>query len=104
MPKVYICDSGLVNLLADNNEKNLFENSVYQNLKNEGKINYYCRKSGIKVDFIIDQKKAYDVKINPTEYEHRKLKSLTKEIGCVNYKIVSKNHSTLDNVTYGFML
>lgn len=104
MPKVYVCDTGLANILANINEQHLFENSIFQNLKNRGDVNYYYRKSGVKIDFILNRKHAYDVTINPTEVEHRKLDSLTAELACSDYKIISKNYSTLNNVIYGFML
>jgi len=105
MPKVYLCDSGLANLFAsDIGEKCLFENSVYQSLKDYGRINYYYRKSGVNIDFIIDGKKAYDIRLNPKRLGYKKMKSLAGELGCIDFNMISKNHSTLDNVIYGFML
>ena len=104
MPKVYVCDSGLANLFTRVDEKYLFENSVFQNLKKRGEVNYYNRKSGVKIDFIIDRRNAYDVKINPSVSDLRKLTSLTKDLACSSSNMIAKNYSNLDNVLYGFML
>ena len=56
MPKVYICDTGLVNQFAKIGAGHLFENSIFQNLRGKGELNYYQRKSGIEIDFIYDKK------------------------------------------------
>lgn len=104
MPKVYVCDSGLANLFTRVDEKYLFENSVFQNLKKRGEVNYYNRKSGVKIDFIIDRRNAYDVKINPSVSDLKKLTSLTKDLACSSSNMIAKNYSNLNNVLYGFML
>jgi hypothetical protein len=104
MPKVYVCDSGFLGLFSKVDNGCMFQNSIFQSLRRKGKVNYYHRKSGVKIDFIINRESAYDVRINPHESNIRKLNSLTYKLGCNNYRIVSKTYSTLENVTYGFML
>lgn len=104
MPKIYICDSGLANLLGPVDEKCIFENSVLQHLKNRGEVNYYYRKSGVLIDFIIDKKHAYKLSMNPTESGTRKFIHLARQLGFSDCKIVSKNYSALRDVVYGFML
>jgi predicted AAA+ superfamily ATPase len=56
MPKVYMCDTGLANNFARLDEGHLFENSVFQNLRIRGALNYYQRKSGVEIDFVLDKK------------------------------------------------
>jgi len=104
MPKVYVCDSGLANQFAIVDEGHLFENSIYQSLRVKGEINYYSRKSGVEIDFILNKEDSYEVKINPTESDVRRLKSLTEEIRLKDFKIISKNYSALENIIYGFMI
>lgn len=104
MPKVYVCDSGIANHFARVDEGRLFENSVFQSLRMKGKVNYYQRKSGVEIDFILDGEKAYEVKINPTEPEARKLEKLAQELKFKEYNIVSKNYCPLENTIYGFMV
>jgi predicted AAA+ superfamily ATPase len=104
MPKVYVCDSGMVNRFARLDIGHIFENSVFQNLRTRGELNYYQRKSGVEIDFILDKKIAYEVKISPRDAAVRKLEELSKELGLEDYRMVSKNHSELEHVIYGFML
>jgi hypothetical protein len=103
MPKVYICDTGLANHFSRLDEGHLFENSVFQNLRIKGDLNYYQKKSGVEIDFILDKTYAYEVKINPQESDLRRLKQLSTELG-LQGTMISKNYSILDNVVYGFML
>ena len=103
-PKVYICDTGLANQFAKLDDGRLFENSVFQNIRQKGAVNYYQRKSGVEVDFILNKKTAYEVKLNPTEADLRKLQVLAGELGLEDFKIISRNHSALKNTLYGFMI
>jgi len=104
MPKVYLCDSGLANQFARPSEGVLFENNIFQNLKQKGEINYYQRKSGAEIDFILNKKGAYEIKINPRENDLKKLGRMSRELGLKEFKLISKNYSQLENVIYGFML
>lgn len=103
-PKVYLCDSGLANHFAKLDEGRLFENNVFQNLRLKGELNYYQRKSGMEIDFILNKKRAYEVKLNPRESDMRKLKAFTKELNLEGFEIISKNYGESGNITYGFML
>jgi predicted AAA+ superfamily ATPase len=97
-------ETGLVNHFARLDEGHIFENSVFQNLRARGELNYYQRKSGVELDFILDQKEAYEVKINPGESDARRVRELSHELGLERYRIVSRKFSELEGVTYGFML
>ncbi|MFO7928052.1 MAG: ATP-binding protein [Candidatus Humimicrobiaceae bacterium] len=103
-PKIYFCDCGLAKHLATIGEGQLFENCIFQNLRLKGKINYYQRKSGTEIDFILNKSEAYEVKISPTESHLSKLLKLSKEIGMDKSYIISKNYSTINNVKYGFSI
>lgn len=61
--KIYFCDTGLLNYLANVAEGSIFENAVFQNLKDSGKINYYEKYKGPEIDFILDEKMALEAKI-----------------------------------------
>jgi len=104
MPKVYLCDSGLANHFAKLDPGALFENSVFQSLRLKTKLNYYQRKSGMEIDFIADEEKAYEVKITPQESDIRKLKEMAGMLNLFDFKIISKKYSRLKNVIYGFSL
>lgn len=104
MPKVYVCDTGLANHFARLAAGHLFENSVFQNLRTQGEIHYYQKKSGVEIDFILNQKTAFEVKINPRAAEIKRLKELSAQIGLKDCKMISKNYSELEDVIYAFML
>lgn len=104
MPKVYACDTGLANHFARLSEGHVFENSVFQNLRVKGELNYYQRKSGVEIDFVLDKKTAFEVKISPQESDLKKLKELSAQIGLKDYRIISKNYTKINHVIYAFML
>lgn len=104
MPKVYLCDSGLAYHLAKLDMGRLFENSVFQSLRLKGELNYYQRKSGTGIDFILNKKEAYEVKINPRESDVKRLKEMARGLKLEEFKIVAKNYNEAENIVYGFMV
>ncbi|MEK7598438.1 MAG: ATP-binding protein [Patescibacteria group bacterium] len=103
-PKFYLCDSGLVNQFAKVNEGSLFENAVFSALRLKGEVNYYQKKSGVEIDFILDKKFAFEVKSRAYEQDMKRLSLLAKELKLKGYKIISRKYSNLRNVDYGFNL
>lgn len=104
IPKVYVCDTGLANHFARLDEGHIFENSVFQNLRVKGELNYYQRKSGVEIDFILNRRAAYEAKISPGASDVRRMKELSDELGLMSCRMVSRKFSELEGVTYGFML
>jgi hypothetical protein len=102
-PKVYICDTGLINSFTRISEEDLFKNSVFQNLRGEDELFYYQKKGGSQIDFVFKDT-AYNVKVSPKKADLSKLKRLSLSIGINNFKVVSKNYSEYEDATYAFML
>jgi predicted AAA+ superfamily ATPase len=94
--KVYICDTGIVNHFAKVSEGNLFENSVYNNLKHHGKVNYYQRRSGGEIDFVLPEKNiSFEVKLSGTERDLAKAKKISSSLKIPECYVVSKKfHQT----------
>ena len=67
-------------------------------------VNYYQKKSGVEINFIIDKKYAYEVKIKAYEQDIKRLAALSKELKLKDYRIISRKYSPLEHVRYGFML
>jgi hypothetical protein len=103
-PKIYLCDTGLANHFAKLDAGTLFENGVFQNLNTKGEVNYYQKKSGVEIDFIFNKKVAYEVKLTPDESDANRLKQLSRELEIDDFKIVSRNYTSLENALYGFMI
>ncbi|MGQ9778203.1 MAG: DUF4143 domain-containing protein [Thermodesulfobacteriota bacterium] len=102
--KIYLCDSGIANHYARLEPGLVFENNIFQNLRIKGEINYYQRKSGVEVDFILNKKFGYEVKIKPDYCDLQKLKKIAKEIGLQRYTIISKEYVEMDRILYGFQI
>jgi predicted AAA+ superfamily ATPase len=52
--KLFWCDAGMVNVLGRVSQGQLFEQSVYQNIRTAGKLAYYSKGEGSEIDFIVD--------------------------------------------------
>lgn len=103
-PKIYICDSGLVNHFARITEECLFENSIFQNLRIKGNLQYYERKSGSSIAFILNNETAFDVELHPRKSDLTRIQRLSNDLMLKNYYLVSKNYSELDSIQYSFMV
>lgn len=101
--KVYLCDSGLVNNIAKTPFGSLFENAIYHQLRTKGEVNYYQRKSGVEIDFILNKQIAYEVKTKATAFDKLKLQRLVKQLKLKEENLVSFEYSTTKNL-YGFQL
>ena len=53
--KLYFCDNGIMNVLAETAAWVKFENSIFTQLHHTGKLCYYALKTGREVDFILDK-------------------------------------------------
>jgi hypothetical protein len=82
----------------------MFENAVFLSLATRGNVNYYQRKNGVEIDFIVDKKQAYEVKLMPSPRDARRLESLAGELGLEQWQIVSKHYANMQNCVYAFML
>lgn len=103
-PKVYLCDSGLANRLANPDEGQTYENSVFQNLRPKGEIAYYKKKNGAEIDFLLDKTHAFEAKMTPQQRDVNQLKRVAEELGMKSFYVVSRSFTELENTTYGFMI
>ncbi len=103
-PKFYVCDSGIINNFARVNEGSIFENAVFSALRLKGEVNYYQRKSGVEIDFVLDKRQAFEAKIFSREQDVKKLAMLTGEIGLEAYTLVTRKYTLLPHTRLGFLL
>ena len=90
--KVYFCDTGLLNYLGKVSEGAILENAVFQNLKGYGKMNYYQKHKGPEIDFILDEKIAFEVKTYGEIKDVEKLRKFAGEIGLQDYYLITKTY------------
>ncbi|MBI2966760.1 MAG: ATP-binding protein [Bacteroidetes bacterium] len=88
--KVYLCDTGFLTHLAKIPEGSLLENSVFLNLRKYGKLNYYQRRSGPEIDFILPEKKiALEVKSKASARDYFNLAKTAGSIGIKEFYVTS---------------
>jgi predicted AAA+ superfamily ATPase len=104
MPKIYACDTGLINHFARVDRGNLFENSVFQNLRLKGDLRYFQRKSGAELDFILDNDTAYEVKITTHQSDISRIETLTSQLKLKDFFVVTLSYSSLNHVIFPFLL
>jgi len=96
--KIYFCDTGILNILGRISPGTILENAIYRGLKNYGKVNYYQRRTGAEIDFILNGKIGFEVKNQGRSYDVKKLAKLNKNIGIKESYVISKNYSKDDGV------
>ncbi|PIP75405.1 hypothetical protein COW86_03935, partial [Candidatus Kuenenbacteria bacterium CG22_combo_CG10-13_8_21_14_all_39_9] len=74
----------------------------FQSLRLKGELNYYQRKTGGEIDFILNKREAYEIKIKPGKSDLNKLKKIASSIKLDSYRIVSLNYTSLEKTIYGF--
>lgn len=91
--KVYLCDTGMIKILGGADAGSIFENSVFANLKKYGAINYYQRRTGAEIDFIIDKKIALEAKNRGGRFDVNKTKKIADGLGLKTAFVASKEYS-----------
>jgi len=94
--KLYFVDTGLVNILADIHSGAQLENTIFCQLSHYGELEYYSRRSGLEIDFILNSKIALEVKETPTLTDQKQLADLAKKISINNFHIISRYPPTQD--------
>ncbi len=90
--KLYLCDGGMVNVLGKVSEGQLFEQSIFQNLRQQHTLNFFY-KDGSEVDFIIDESIACEVKTSVSKRDIAHLKAKAKSLNLAEFYIISKEYS-----------
>ena len=78
--KLYFCDNGIARILADLSEGVLFENAVFNQLRNYGSLNYLSKGNEYEVDFIVTKgntSSALEVKYHPILSDDQRLKRIS---------------------------
>jgi len=104
MPKIYLCDCGLVNHLVKIDPGRIFENCIFQALRAKGSLHYYQKKTGIEIDFVLNKETAYEIKLRPYDTDLKRLKALSKELDLKQYTLISKEYCQLENTLFGFQI
>jgi uncharacterized protein len=104
-PKLYFADNGILNILGGKNISagQIFENAVATQLNNKFKLNYYQKKNGQEIDFILNENIAVEVKETPILQDLNVLKHRAKEIELSKVILIGNNApgNNFKNFTWG---
>ncbi len=86
--KLFFCDTGLANFLGKISLGQLFENSVFQNLRPDFSLHFYSKNSQ-EIDFIVDGKAALEAKFSYSLRDSRHFQQRSQVLGLPeNYLII----------------
>jgi len=93
--KMFLCDLGIVNILGKASQGQLFEQSVYQNLRSKHELTYYNKEGSNEIDFITDTKQAFEVKYTMSQQDVSTLKRRSEGLGIKENYVIT--HQFDDN-------
>ncbi len=88
--KIYLSDTGILNILAQVSSGQVFENAIAVQLKHIGELNYYQKISGQEIDFILDTQQAVEVQETPAESDLHKLNRRARQISMEKKALVGR--------------
>lgn len=96
--KLFLCDSGIINILGKASQGQLFEQSIYQNLRSKHQLYYYSRDGGNEIDFVADTKCALEVKVSMSPQDIITLKRRSESLNIKENYVISYQYSDHPNV------
>lgn len=88
--KVYFSDTGLLKVIGNVNDAQLFENGVVNQMGRYGKISFYNRRNTEEIDLIWENKIAFEIKLKGVERDYVKLKKIAAKLKISTAHIISK--------------
>lgn len=102
--KVYICDTGILNLLTNVSDGNLLENSIFNNLKKYGEVNYFQKRTGLEIDFILNKSIALEIKITGDISDIKRLKRLSGQLKIKEHYLIAQNYLEEDKTICAYQI
>lgn len=103
--KLYFADTGILNVLAAEQlaSGQVFENAIAAQLKSQGTIQYYQKKTGQEIDFIFNGDTALEVKETPIQQDRQTLEQRASAIDISKYFVVGRHiaHSGFSDFIWG---
>jgi len=89
--KVYFCDTGLLKIIGNVNDAQLFENAAINQLGQYGRVSFYNKRNTAEIDAILEKEISFEVKLNGTERDYQKLEKISSDLGLGKGYVISKN-------------
>lgn len=91
--KLFLCDLGIANVLGRISEGQSFEQSIFQNLRSNHKLNFYSKEGASEIDFIVDEKVALEVKTSMSRQDISNLERRSKGLGIKENYIITLQYN-----------
>ncbi|MHC1773065.1 MAG: ATP-binding protein [Flexilinea sp.] len=92
--KLYFRDNGIASILTNPGEGALFENAVFNQLREYGELAYLSKRNEYEVDFIMSSASAQpvglEVKYHPVSADNQKLKQIAQTNGLQYSRIIGR--------------
>ena len=98
--KVYFSDTGILNVLGSVTEGQLFENCVANQLSAYGDLSFYNHRNTAEIDFILDWKKGFEVKLKGDANDLTRLRYLSEKLKLKEYFLISRNTGLREKVIF----
>jgi predicted AAA+ superfamily ATPase len=96
--KLYFCDNGILSVFGKLSEGSLLENAVFNQLKNFEKVNYFQKRNGHEIDFILPETEtALEVKTRWNEIDFNKAYKTAEGLGLMKTYMISLNYNAHSN-------
>lgn len=95
--KVYFCDTGMLNSIANVTDAQVLENTVVNQLAMYGELSFYNKRNTSEIDVILNKSIAVEIKSAASEIDIIRLEKISDSIGIKESFVVSKNW--IDNKT-----
>lgn len=91
--KVYFCDNGILSVFGKISAGNAFENAVHCNLMRSHKVNYYQKRTGHEIDFVLPESKtALEVKTKGSQPDYNKTRANAEQIKLSHTYFITKHY------------
>ncbi len=91
--KLFLCDSGIANVLGKISQGQLLEQSVFQTLRMDHELSFYNKEGDKEIDFIADGKIALEVKTSASRQDISNLYKRAESAKIIEYYVISQQFS-----------
>jgi predicted AAA+ superfamily ATPase len=102
--KVYFTDTGLLRVIGNVNDAQLFENAVVNQLARYGGLSFYRKRNVAEIDAVLDKKIAFEVKLKGDEQDYKKLARLAEGLAITPGRIISRDYVESPHIISGNMI
>lgn len=88
--KVYFSDTGLLRIIGNVNDSQLFENGAVNQMSKYGKVSFYNKRNTEEIDLIWENKIAFEIKLKGVEKDYARVKKIASKLGIADAYVISK--------------